>query len=149
MVKPFSVQVDWIKYEVPAISSDEIKQHIEKNLRPEWTRNAGSNEKELEQNERVLGAMSRADWLLEIISLDSAFLDPRDLNRPAFVKDVAERTAYQNHKLDEGIPIEPIIAVYTHVYDVCDGFHRVLALRAKGERFVLAYVGRSTYLSQL
>jgi hypothetical protein len=149
MVKPFSVQIDRIRYEVPAISSDEIKQHIEKNLRPEWTRNAGGNEKELEQNERVLDAMNRADWLLEIIPLGSAFLDPRDLNRPAFAKDVAERTAYQSHKLDEGIPIEPIIAVCTHVYDVCDGFHRVLALKAKGEMFVLAYVGRSTYLSLL
>jgi hypothetical protein len=136
---PIQVEVDGIKYEAPIIGSEAIKQYVMTKLRVEWDFE-GCDKK---ANERALDGFSRESWSLEVIPLDSILLDPRVLNLPSFMKDGAERTAYQSHKLNQGTAIEPIVMEYVKgISDLDDGYHRVMALRTKGKAFVLAYVGR-------
>jgi hypothetical protein len=136
---PIRIEIDGIKYEAPVIGSEAIKQHVMNKLRVEWDFE-GCDRK---ANERALDGFSRERWSLEVIPLGSILLDPRVLNLPHFAKDAAEKTAYQVHKLDQGVAIEPIVMEYVKgISDLDDGYHRVMALRRKGKAFVLAYVGR-------
>jgi hypothetical protein len=137
--RPIHVEVDGIEYDAPVIGSEAVEQHVINKLRVEWDFD-GCDTK---ANERALDGFSRENWSLEVIPLDSVPLDPRVMNLPHFAKDVAEKTAYQIHKLDQGVAIEPIVMEYVKgISDLDDGYHRVMALRSKGKAYVLAYVGR-------
>jgi len=136
---PIRIGVDGIKYEAPVIGSEAIKEHVMNTLRVEWDFE-GCDAK---ANERALDGFSRERWSLEVIPLDSVLLDPRVMNLPHFAKDAAERIAYQVRKLDQGVAIEPIVMEYVKgISDLGDGYHRVMALRRKGKKYVLAYIGR-------
>jgi hypothetical protein len=136
---PIHIEVDGIKYEAPVIGSEAIKRRVMNKLRVEWDFD-GCDKK---ANERALDGFSRERWSLEVIPLDSVLLDPRVMNLPHFAKDAAEKTAYQVHKLNQGMAIEPIVMEYVKgISDLDDGYHRVMALRRIGRTYVLAYVGR-------
>lgn len=140
MTEPIYVQVDWLKYETPAIEPPMIGEYLEKKLRSEWYQEEGDWSNMVEENEAALYIIKQTSgWSLEIVPLDSLLLDPKITNHPAFKMAFEERLAYQNHRLYQGMAIEPIVALDNLVYD---GYHRIMALRNKGERFVLAYIGR-------
>ena len=129
-----------VKYEVPVIIPEKIRQYLVKKLWIEWYQEEGDWKDMVEENERVLYEIKWSDWSLRVVPLASLFLDPLITNYPAFKESLDKRMTYQRGRIDKGVAIEPVVTMWNGFLH--DGYHRVMVLRDMGEEFVLAYVGR-------
>lgn len=86
--------------------------------------------------------MMEAQWDAQWVDLNELKSDIGVLSSEIFIKEIEERVIFQQKKIWNDEPIEPIIAVRNELMWLIDGYARAFALTRVGLNEVMAYVGK-------
>jgi len=83
-----------------------------------------------------------AKWVALWVDLNELKLDVGVLASDLFLKEIRERTEFQQERIMNNEPIEPVVAVKNRWLWLIDGYARLYALTRLGLKQSMAYVGQ-------
>ncbi|MFB0503142.1 MAG: hypothetical protein ACETWE_04850 [Candidatus Bathyarchaeia archaeon] len=88
------------------------------------------------------GYLRDAKWAAQWVDLNELKLDVGVLASDLFLKEIRERTEFQQERIMNNEPIEPVVAVKNRWLWLIDGYARLYALTRLGLKQSMAYVGQ-------